>query len=60
MDKLERQITKTNYSYSVTLPLEWIRNNKLQSGSILEVGIRKNGTLVIRPTPDATVRKGRR
>jgi bifunctional DNA-binding transcriptional regulator/antitoxin component of YhaV-PrlF toxin-antitoxin module len=42
-----RKIAKVNYSFTITLPLEWIKTTKAEHGSRVLCHQRKDGSLVI-------------
>lgn len=43
-----RKISKTNYSYTITLPPEWIDKYALKVGELLTCEIRKDGSLLLK------------
>lgn len=45
----------SKYSRYVSIPLYWLYENNLQTGDKLEIEIKKNGTLVIRPADKVPV-----
>lgn len=45
----KRKIQKSNYSYWVTLPLNWLQNNRLERGDEIELDMSETGELILKP-----------
>lgn len=44
-----RKVTSINYSFFVTLPLDWIEHHKICRGDLISFELTENGNLVLKP-----------
>lgn len=48
-----RRIQKTRYSFIIPLPVDWIKNMKLEKGDTLKIEMQEDHSLRITPVPQA-------
>ena len=46
-----RKLQQSNYSYWISLPLNWLKNNELERGDEIIVDMNELGELILRPLP---------
>lgn len=48
-----RKIQKVRYSYHVPLPVQWVKNMKIEKGTCLKIEMQDDYSLRITPVPQA-------
>ena len=44
-----KKLAKINYTYLVSLPVDWVYHNKLRKGDTIQLKLNKDGTITIAP-----------